>query len=913
MIEKVKDILNLPIFIDLDLKYKKNERYHNLEIIKLIINLYNKHLNKIFEDVDLRVYVLERESIYKSNGIYKDGLHIIYPLIVTTREVLYYLREEVLKEIDEILSNLPLKNSYMDIIDRSVYCNGLGMYGSTKVGLSGYKLIKIYDKDLNECKFPSLYNILSNLSLRNKGDLSKLKINIPIEEEIKVIKAQINIELTDERKKFYLEVIYNFDSSDYETFIKVCWIMYNEGFELKDFQEWSKSNELSNKDLGISKYNSNDNIRYWNNQINNTSEIKVKIGTLLRDLKELDNNKYKMICKKNKNLMIEYKNNNKIEETMDDILLSKRSNYPHNKLERTEDLSIKNYDDNNKLIYTLLLKDKINPLNGEMDTNLNLSAIIKEEGVQLYNVLTGEYIPINPLTLKSDHKQQIFINVYNNTINNNGTMIINNNEDKYENKNTFEVLCDYLKADCKKNNYKKEDGYILGPYKNVLNYYKKYLSYDEYINNLYTDENSKTYKLYQNNPNNHDNIVKYLNKYNTKELSNIKRDKYLYSYLNGNLDIKDIYNLKFKSFKSGLCSKLLIDEEFEDGILLKEYNEISTPIFDKIVKNQIKKEEVYIIFLGFLGRLLYKTNEHDKWQCMLLISGTANTGKSLICEIMETYFDANKVGIISGNFEEKFGLGNLINSDIVLSGDMPDNMDKLLDRTLFQSMITGESLSAPIKGKKSKVLKWDKPLFFASNYLPSYKDANGSISRRIAVIYFKKECTKRDTSLKDKILKEEKGKLLIKILKCYKKCLETYGNKAFEEWELDYFKKTREEIRKDTNNLYKFLTSAPGDNKIGDDSIWIEHKEGEITDYEEFKREFSKYNKYNGIKYKWNLSSKLTICKEGYNVKKVYICASCYKKSNKDCCENYSIKNRRQKTVIENMRMRKENIELSDI
>ncbi len=409
MIEKIKDIEELPIFIDLDFKYKKNERYHNLEIIKLIINLYNKCLKEIFIDVDLEVYILERESMYEKQGLYKDGLHIIYPKIVTNRETLYYLREEILKEIGIILSEMPLKNSYIDVVDRIIYSNGLGMYGSTKVGLSGYKCIKRYDKNLKEMEIPSRNEILTEISLRNKeGKSNKIKEEIKIEKKEKIIKRREEVELTEEKGNFYKEIIWSFDSSEYEIFRDTCWIMYNEGFEISEWKDWCKNNEKLNGKC--SKYDENYCNYMWRNQ--KPSENKMYIGTLIYKLKKENRNKYNKIYAKNIEIINDYKKYNEYKEYKDKKgkVYEYKTNEDYLKIiKRIKKENIKNVEiiDYNEIC--LIIKYRINlPTKFKKHTlNEVKDIIINECYKKLGQVLTREEI----LSEDESNEKEIYYNI----------------------------------------------------------------------------------------------------------------------------------------------------------------------------------------------------------------------------------------------------------------------------------------------------------------------------------------------------------------------------------------------------------------------------------------------------------------------------------------------------------------------
>lgn len=170
-----------PVIVDIDLKYnistiqyetmecKTNDRIikrlYDENDIKDIITLYRNEIKKIFNmdenDNRLRAYVFERPAPYvpgpNKNGalsnIYKDGIHIMFMEIITNFDTQYYIRNNVLNNIDNILTKLNLYNTPSDVIDSAVIeNNGWLMYGCNKPNVScdPYYLSHIYEYDFSE-------------------------------------------------------------------------------------------------------------------------------------------------------------------------------------------------------------------------------------------------------------------------------------------------------------------------------------------------------------------------------------------------------------------------------------------------------------------------------------------------------------------------------------------------------------------------------------------------------------------------------------------------------------------------------------------------------------------------------------------------------------------------------------------
>ena len=103
LIERHTDVS--PILIDLDFKHEPDEdlkRYFTSKNIKDILQLYYEEIRKIFiikEQSQLIAFIFTRDSPYIYNGVKRDGIHIIFPYIISEPNAQYYLRDCILKRI----------------------------------------------------------------------------------------------------------------------------------------------------------------------------------------------------------------------------------------------------------------------------------------------------------------------------------------------------------------------------------------------------------------------------------------------------------------------------------------------------------------------------------------------------------------------------------------------------------------------------------------------------------------------------------------------------------------------------------------------------------------------------------------------------------------------------------------------
>lgn len=158
------------IVIDIDEKYCSSvtSRQHTEENIHNIIKIYNEQITNTFnielDDPKMVSFIFEKDNVKtpkKGNEKYtKDGVHIMYPYIISNKYAQYHLRSNVIKKLKdnpEYLTNLPLKNELSDLIDKAVISsNGWFMYGSTKPDAETYDLKYILNGNMEKIE-PSDY------------------------------------------------------------------------------------------------------------------------------------------------------------------------------------------------------------------------------------------------------------------------------------------------------------------------------------------------------------------------------------------------------------------------------------------------------------------------------------------------------------------------------------------------------------------------------------------------------------------------------------------------------------------------------------------------------------------------------------------------------------------------------------
>ena len=147
-----------PILVDFDFKYdvgveeRQHTKEHVVDMVLLYMNTLKKFL-KIDAGVDIPVFVFEKTTVNCKTDLTKDGIHMIIGIHMERKQQMY-LRSQILLELSNVWSDLPVTNSWEDIIDNSITSGKTGwqLYNSRKPGCKSYLLKYHFILKLNKSK-----------------------------------------------------------------------------------------------------------------------------------------------------------------------------------------------------------------------------------------------------------------------------------------------------------------------------------------------------------------------------------------------------------------------------------------------------------------------------------------------------------------------------------------------------------------------------------------------------------------------------------------------------------------------------------------------------------------------------------------------------------------------------------------
>ena len=206
----------------------------------------------------------------KDKKVMKDGLHIIFPYIVSAYEPLFYTRNEILKnkELENMFQELGFTNPYEDIVDEAVIKrNNWFMYGSCKPGKESYKITDVIS-----------YNVKDKILVSNGPEVEQSNLQLvklfsvfdfdsecicPIKQNTDFTKVQKKIEdkktSSETRKKIMknktsedLKVIQKLvtilspkRADNYDDWIRLGWCLHNIDYSL--CETWDSFSSQSDK------------------------------------------------------------------------------------------------------------------------------------------------------------------------------------------------------------------------------------------------------------------------------------------------------------------------------------------------------------------------------------------------------------------------------------------------------------------------------------------------------------------------------------------------------------------------------------------------------------------------------------------------------------------------------------------
>lgn len=178
-----------PMVVDIDLRFEmsdqlqeKNHVYTH-DTLDLVVNAYARVMAKYLNipATGCKAHVMEKSKHVECKGVIKDGIHIIFPEIVTKASVKHIVRKEVMQILEPVFAAIGATNKIEDIVDESIIeRNNWFMYGSKKKGGEPYVVTRVYalNEGSGSCQLidaDDSTQLVRLFSIRNKNKETPVK------------------------------------------------------------------------------------------------------------------------------------------------------------------------------------------------------------------------------------------------------------------------------------------------------------------------------------------------------------------------------------------------------------------------------------------------------------------------------------------------------------------------------------------------------------------------------------------------------------------------------------------------------------------------------------------------------------------------------------------------------------------
>jgi len=255
-------------------------------------------------------------------------------------------------------------------------------------------------------------------------------------------------------------------------------------------------------------------------------------------------------------------------------------------------------------------------------------------------------------------------------------------------------------------------------------------------------------------------------------------------------------------------------DDFVDYDDEMDWYNIPTPNLHSILDYQFNDrpdcEEIFRMLYALIGRTMFNRGDLENWEIITFIQGMGGSGKSTISKyVLKQFYEISQIAELDNKLEKQFGLGPLaMKKPFITIGDELDEHCQL-DLTQFLKMVSGETITAAVKGKTPIYLEWPCHLWFSGNQMPPWEDKGGALSRRIVTIFFKKRVSSnhKDMRLGEKIRREIPN-IIQKCVKAYLDLVNKHGHEEFWNFCPKYFNETKDELQQISNVVMRFMRSS---------------------------------------------------------------------------------------------------------
>lgn len=287
---------------------------------------------------------------------------------------------------------------------------------------------------------------------------------------------------------------------------------------------------------------------------------------------------------------------------------------------------------------------------------------------------------------------------------------------------------------------------------------------------------------------------------NVYSINDLNTDDRYINFRNGLYDIESRQLIPHDQY---VLSTFQFDFDYEPGKNKK-------PNFDKYITDLCTKQDGQVdydqmkVLQEYAGFTLSNIPMMRIKRALVLLSSLGNSGKSVFIRLMSSFYGVDKVAPIKLTEltpDNKFILGTLPYCRMIVCDDESNSTVK--DSSIFKAITGGGVLKVEAKNKQSQPFYFNGGFMFACNGLPYFSDDKGEhLFERLLIIPCEHHIKGKD---KDACLDQKLQKELPAIMEWAIEGLHRLIDNGYEFTESEAINRARDEYRKASDNVYRYL------------------------------------------------------------------------------------------------------------
>lgn len=209
-------------------------------------------------------------------------------------------------------------------------------------------------------------------------------------------------------------------------------------------------------------------------------------------------------------------------------------------------------------------------------------------------------------------------------------------------------------------------------------------------------------------------------------------DAKLIAFKNG---IFDMEKSEIKSFSPDV----IITNKIPWNYIPDAYSELADNVLNKIACND---KNIRKLLEECIGYCFYRRNELSK---AFVLTGEKANGKSTFLDMIKNLLGPENISALDlSELDERFSTAMMSNKLANIGDDISDEFMHGKSVSIFKKIVSGNEIKAEFKGQDTFFFNPYVKLLFSANDIPRIKDKTGAVLRRLVIIPFNAQFSRKD-------------------------------------------------------------------------------------------------------------------------------------------------------------------------